>query len=161
MLKFSFLWLPALSQLTFKEFAADLLSECLEVPALSGLISPGTWWKLLARLRTPKFLSWSVLAGFAMWASLQDGLCQLGSWHSLGSAAALGALSPCLAAVPGSKGFVSAFPFLRAGLALQSGRQEQEQDLVYRCKGWEEASPSPGLNNFWRNKYSKCHSEAV
>lgn len=96
-----------------------------------------------------------------MRASLQDGLCQLGSWHSLGSAAALRALSPCLAAVPGSKGFVSAFPFLCAGLALQSGSQEQEQDLVYRCKGWEKASSSPGLNNFWRNKYSKCHSEAI
>lgn len=79
---------------------------------------------------------------------------QLGSWHSLGSAGALRALFPGLAAVPGSQGFVSAFPLLPAGLALQSGSQEQEQDLVDRCKGWEEASSSPGLNNFWRNKYS-------
>lgn len=56
------------------------------------------------------------------------------AWHSLGSAVALRALSPCLAVAPGSQGFVSAFPFLPAGLALQSGSQEQEQDLVYQVQ---------------------------
>lgn len=140
MLPFSFLWLPALSQLTFK-------GRVYSWPSLWALGSPSTVWahfsralvKALGRLCTLKFLSQSVLAGFAMWASLQDGLA---AWllAQSGSAAAL-SLSPCLAAAPGSQGFVSAFPFLPAGLAMQSGSQEQDQDLVYRCKGWRKPHP--------------------
>lgn len=72
---------------------------------------------------------------------------QLGSWHSL-ELSGTQSLSPCLAAAPGSQGFVSAFPFLPAGLALQSGSQEQEQGLVYRCKGWRKPHPLLALTTF-------------
>lgn len=115
MLPFSFLWLPALSQLTFK-------GRVYSWPSLWVLGRPSTVWarfsramvKALGRLCTLRFLSQSVLAGFAMWASLQDGLA---AWllAQAGSAAALRAFPLALLLPQAHRDLSLLFPsFLQA-----------------------------------------------